>query len=65
MKNYQLDNAWDVFKDLEGPCRDWGLPYNVKWLQDVATLRCKQNRQADSLVVAVPCCSFTTSVTET
>ena len=31
-----------------GECRRRGMPWDVKCLQDLATLRCKQHRQADA-----------------
>eukprot|EP00398_MALV-I-01_sp_L67-1_P000710 gene710-91_t len=51
VKNYALDSAEELFIELKTPCEEFGLPWNCKWLQDVATLRCKQNRQADALVL--------------
>lgn len=48
LKNYALDKADALYTVMEGPCLTRGLPWNVKWYQDLATLRCKQHRQAEA-----------------
>eukprot|EP00747_Dinoflagellata_sp_TGD_P115721 gnl/TRDRNA2_/TRDRNA2_172225_c3_seq1.p1 gnl/TRDRNA2_/TRDRNA2_172225_c3~~gnl/TRDRNA2_/TRDRNA2_172225_c3_seq1.p1 ORF type:complete len:604 (-),score=155.23 gnl/TRDRNA2_/TRDRNA2_172225_c3_seq1:100-1734(-) len=47
VKNYELDKADAIYKRAIGECRRRGMPWDVKCIQDLATLRCKQNRQAD------------------
>eukprot|EP00929_Paragymnodinium_shiwhaense_P081194 TRINITY_DN42427_c0_g3_i1.p1 TRINITY_DN42427_c0_g3~~TRINITY_DN42427_c0_g3_i1.p1 ORF type:complete len:592 (-),score=189.25 TRINITY_DN42427_c0_g3_i1:46-1821(-) len=48
LKNYALDKADTLYMSLEGHCMARGLPWDVKYLQDLATLRCKQHRQAEA-----------------
>lgn len=48
LKNYALDKADALYKVTKAQCLSRGLPWNVKWFQDCATLRCKQNRQAEA-----------------
>lgn len=48
LKNYALDKADALYLVMEPHCLGRGLPWNVKWFQDCATLRCKQHRQADA-----------------
>eukprot|EP00913_Durusdinium_trenchii_P009883 g9276.t1 len=47
-KNYALDKADALYEITKPHCLSRGLPWNVKWFQDCATLRCKQNRQAEA-----------------
>lgn len=48
VKCYELDKAETIYRRCIGECRRRGLPWDVKCLQDMATLRCKQHRQADA-----------------
>jgi len=48
VKCYELDKADSIYRRVVGECRRRGLPWDVKCLQDMATLRCKQHRQADA-----------------
>eukprot|EP00928_Gymnodinium_smaydae_P004191 TRINITY_DN11457_c0_g1_i1.p1 TRINITY_DN11457_c0_g1~~TRINITY_DN11457_c0_g1_i1.p1 ORF type:complete len:808 (-),score=135.98 TRINITY_DN11457_c0_g1_i1:87-2510(-) len=48
VKCYELDKAEAIYRRAIGECRRRGLPWDVKCIQDMATLRCKQNRQADA-----------------
>ncbi|CAE8595341.1 unnamed protein product, partial [Polarella glacialis] len=48
LKNYALDKADALYTHMEPFCLSRGLPWDVKWFQDCATLRCKQNRQAEA-----------------
>lgn len=48
VKSYDLDKADAIFRRVIGECRRRGMPWDVKCIQDMATLRCKQNRQADA-----------------
>lgn len=48
VKCYELDKADAIFRRCIGECRRRGMPWDVKCLQDMATLRCKQHRQADA-----------------
>jgi len=48
LKNYALDKADALYEVTKAQCLSRGLPWNVKWFQDCATLRCKQNRQAEA-----------------
>ncbi|CAJ1333507.1 unnamed protein product [Effrenium voratum] len=48
LKNYALDKADMLYEVTKPHCLSRGLPWNVKWFQDCATLRCKQNRQAEA-----------------
>lgn len=48
VKCYELDKADAIYRRCIGECRRRGLPWDVKCLQDMATLRCKQHRQADA-----------------
>lgn len=48
LKNYSLDKADALYAAMEKQCLSRGLPWDVKFLQDLATLRCKQNRQAEA-----------------
>ncbi|CAE7558016.1 KLCR1 [Symbiodinium pilosum] len=48
LKNYALDKADALYEATKPHCLSRGLPWNVKWFQDCATLRCKQNRQAEA-----------------
>jgi len=48
VKNYELDKAEAIYRRAIGECRRRGLPWDVKCIQDMATLRCKQHRQADA-----------------
>lgn len=48
LKNYALDKADALYEAVKPHCLSRGLPWNVKWFQDCATLRCKQNRQAEA-----------------
>ncbi|OLQ06598.1 hypothetical protein AK812_SmicGene10069 [Symbiodinium microadriaticum] len=45
LKNYSLDKADALYAAMEKQCLSRGLPWDVKFLQDLATLRCKQHRQ--------------------
>lgn len=51
IKNYELDRSDAVFRYVLPACRARGLPWNVKGLQDCATLRMKQNRQVEAAVL--------------
>eukprot|EP00812_Abedinium_dasypus_P012874 NODE_637_length_1432_cov_349.092956.p1 GENE.NODE_637_length_1432_cov_349.092956~~NODE_637_length_1432_cov_349.092956.p1 ORF type:complete len:426 (+),score=172.18 NODE_637_length_1432_cov_349.092956:3-1280(+) len=48
VKAYDLDSADKIYRRVLAECRRRGLPWDVKCLQDLATLRCKQHRQADA-----------------
>eukprot|EP00931_Biecheleriopsis_adriatica_P067904 TRINITY_DN41959_c0_g1_i1.p1 TRINITY_DN41959_c0_g1~~TRINITY_DN41959_c0_g1_i1.p1 ORF type:complete len:660 (+),score=160.04 TRINITY_DN41959_c0_g1_i1:206-1981(+) len=48
LKNYALDKADALYAATKPHCLSRGLPWNVKWFQDCATLRCKQSRQAEA-----------------
>lgn len=48
IKNYQCDRADAIYRYALPAARARGLPWNVKALQNCATLRFKQNRQADA-----------------
>eukprot|EP00928_Gymnodinium_smaydae_P044688 TRINITY_DN2980_c0_g1_i1.p1 TRINITY_DN2980_c0_g1~~TRINITY_DN2980_c0_g1_i1.p1 ORF type:complete len:610 (+),score=177.43 TRINITY_DN2980_c0_g1_i1:110-1939(+) len=48
LKNYALDKADSLYAAMEAHCMARGLPWDVKFMQDLATLRCKQNRQAEA-----------------
>eukprot|EP00435_Cladocopium_sp_Y103_P053685 s1995_g17.t1 len=48
VKCYELDKADAIYRRVLGECRRRGMPWDVKCLQDLATLRCKQHRQADA-----------------
>ncbi|CAJ1335988.1 unnamed protein product [Effrenium voratum] len=48
LKNYSLDKADALYSAMEWHCMSRGLPWDVKFMQDLATLRCKQNRQAEA-----------------
>lgn len=47
VKNYSLDRADELFDAALDECRERGSPWNLKCLQDMATLRFKQNRQPE------------------
>ena len=47
VKNYALDKADLLFGRVVDECRKRGAPWDVKCLQDLATLRFKQNRQPE------------------
>merc|ERR1712151_320156 len=49
VKAYELDKADAVYRRVIGECRRRGMPWDVKCIQDMATLRCKQHRQAVNL----------------
>lgn len=51
LKNYALDKADALYIATEPHCMSRGLPWDVKWLQDCATLRCKQMRQPEAAVL--------------
>lgn len=51
IKNYALDKADALYQAIESHCMQRGLPWDVKVLQDMATLRCKQMRQQDAAVL--------------
>jgi len=51
LKNYNLDKADQLYSACEPHCMSRGLPWDVKWLQDCATLRCKQARQPEAAVL--------------
>jgi len=51
IKNYELDKAEKLYEELLPAARERGLPAIAKALQDVATLRFKQNRQAESALL--------------
>jgi len=51
LKNYAVDKADAMYAAIEPYCMERGLPWDVKWLQDCATLRCKQARQAEAAVL--------------
>merc|ERR1712194_258543 len=51
LKNYAVDKADRLYAATEPYCMERGLPWDVKWLQDCATLRCKQARQAEAVVL--------------
>jgi len=51
IKNYELDKAEMLYQELLPAARERGLPAIAKALQDVATLRFKQNRQAESALL--------------
>lgn len=48
VKCYELDKADKIYRRCIGECRRRGMPWDVKCIQDMATLRCKQHRQADA-----------------
>lgn len=48
VKCYELDKADAIYRRAIVECRRRGMPWDVKCLQDLATLRCKQHRQADA-----------------
>lgn len=48
LKNYSLDKADTLYSAMESQCMSRGLPWDVKFMQDLATLRCKQHRQAEA-----------------
>jgi len=48
VKCYDLDKADAIYRRVIGECRRRGMPWDVKCIQDMATLRCKQHRQADA-----------------
>eukprot|EP00434_Breviolum_minutum_P035190 symbB.v1.2.031142.t2/scaffold3583.1/size55484/1 len=48
LKNYSLDKADALYSAMESQCMSRGLPWDVKFMQDLATLRCKQNRQQEA-----------------
>lgn len=48
VKCYELDKADSIYRRIIGECRRRGMPWDVKCIQDMATLRCKQHRQADA-----------------
>ena len=39
LKNYALDKADALYEAIKPHCLSRGLPWNVKWFQDCATLR--------------------------
>lgn len=51
LKNYAVDKADRLYAAIEPYCMERGLPWDVKWLQDCATLRCKQARQPEAAVL--------------
>mmetsp|Transcript_37711 Transcript_37711/g.82849 ORF Transcript_37711/g.82849 Transcript_37711/m.82849 type:complete len:575 (-) Transcript_37711:74-1798(-) len=51
IKNYALDKADALYMAIEPFCMERGLPWDVKCLQDMATLRCKQARQQEAVVL--------------
>lgn len=51
LKNYAVDKADALYAATESYCMERGLPWDVKWLQDCATLRCKQARQEEAAVL--------------
>eukprot|EP00929_Paragymnodinium_shiwhaense_P035250 TRINITY_DN19056_c0_g1_i2.p1 TRINITY_DN19056_c0_g1~~TRINITY_DN19056_c0_g1_i2.p1 ORF type:complete len:564 (+),score=165.85 TRINITY_DN19056_c0_g1_i2:32-1723(+) len=51
LKNYAVDKADAMFAAIKPYCMERGLPWDVKWLQDCATLRCKQARQPEAAVL--------------
>lgn len=51
LKNYAVDKADALYAAIEPYCMERGLPWDVKWLQDCATLRCKQARQPEAAVL--------------
>lgn len=51
LKNYAVDKADALYAAVEPYCMERGLPWDVKWLQDCATLRCKQARQPEAAVL--------------
>lgn len=50
LKNYMIDKADGLYTAIEPYCMERGLPWDVKCLQDMATLRCKQARQPEAAV---------------
>jgi len=48
IKNYSLDKASLMLDRAIDECRSRGAPWDIKCLQDMATLRFKQNRQRES-----------------
>lgn len=50
LKNYMIDKADALYTAIEPYCMERGLPWDVKCLQDMATLRCKQARQPEAAV---------------
>lgn len=51
LKNYAVDKADALYTATEPFCMERGLPWDVKWLQDCATLRCKQQRMPEAAVM--------------
>eukprot|EP00931_Biecheleriopsis_adriatica_P030112 TRINITY_DN1776_c0_g1_i2.p1 TRINITY_DN1776_c0_g1~~TRINITY_DN1776_c0_g1_i2.p1 ORF type:complete len:552 (-),score=125.27 TRINITY_DN1776_c0_g1_i2:28-1647(-) len=51
LKNYAVDKADALYSAIEPYCMERGLPWDVKWLQDCATLRCKQQRMPEGAVL--------------
>lgn len=51
VKNYALDRAEALYVQIETLCMERGMPWDVKFLQDMATLRCKQSRQRDAVTL--------------
>lgn len=51
LKNYAVDKADAMYAATEKYCMERGLPWDVKWLQDCATLRCKQQRMQEAKVL--------------
>jgi len=50
VKNYELDKADALYEKIMPQVREIGLPLIAKGLQDMATLRFKQNRQAEGAI---------------
>eukprot|EP00931_Biecheleriopsis_adriatica_P089464 TRINITY_DN63589_c0_g1_i1.p1 TRINITY_DN63589_c0_g1~~TRINITY_DN63589_c0_g1_i1.p1 ORF type:complete len:564 (-),score=125.16 TRINITY_DN63589_c0_g1_i1:243-1802(-) len=50
LKNYASDKADAMFAATKPYCMQRGLPWDVKWFQDCATLRCKQQRAEEAAV---------------
>lgn len=48
VKCYELDKADSIYRRCISECRRRGMPWDIKCIQDMATLRCKQHRQADA-----------------
>eukprot|EP00913_Durusdinium_trenchii_P033058 g30949.t1 len=51
LKNYAVDKADALYAATKPFCMERGLPWDVKWLQDCATLRCKQQRMPEAAVM--------------
>lgn len=51
IKNYALDKADALYTIIQPHCLERGMPWDVKCLQDMATLRCKQARQPEAAVL--------------